>query len=152
MRYAASGPLPGWTKASDSRLTAVLQGADVAVEFSATSTRVVVTVENTSGHAVEVRMGAEGTPRNVQIGELLQRPIESAPGVVGSDYRPYATWMPWSVPTASRATFHLDTPLGRAPSYGQFFVFTVEARRPTGPIERRSIQVNARHVDADARR
>ena len=46
----------------------------------------------------------------------------------------------------------IDSPLGREPSYGQYFVMTVEARLASGDVERRSLPLVATNPRASGQR
>lgn len=150
MCYAPTGATPGWTRTEDGKLVTELQGARFAVDLSGSSTRIEVVATNTSGGPLVVRMGGEGTSSDLRIGELLQRPVEPEPGATGPDYLPYNSLQPVTVEDGWRTVFYLDAPLGRDPSYGQYFVFTVEAARPSGPAERRSLPLTAVNVGGES--
>ena len=57
-----------------------------------------------------------------------------------------------AVESGWRASFYLDSPLGREPSYGQYFVMTVEARLASGDVERRSLPLVATNPRASGQR
>lgn len=146
MCYAPAGAAPDWTRIADGKFATELMGAKVEVDLSGSSTRIVATVDNATDRELEIRLGGEGTPRDVQIGETLRRAIDRDPGTVGPDYEPYSSFQPLPVGAGVRAVFYVDTPLGRDPSYGQYFVFTIEARAASRPVERRSLPLTANHV------
>ena len=147
MRYTPSGATPGWEQSQEGVLTTRLHGVEVEVTLSGSSTRIDVVATNATGHDVELRMGGEGTPSDLAIGELLERPIVREPGSVGPNYQPYRSMLPHIVPTGTRTVFNLDQPLGRDPSYGLFFVFMIEGRRDGAGVERRTVPLTAQHVD-----
>ena len=133
-----------WTTAPDGRLATRLHGAEAVVDQPPTETRVQVTVTNTSAEAVEMRMGPEGgrVPR-AAIGQVLLRPVDGPPGAGGPDMLPYNTMQAVTVEPGWRGTFYLDSPLGRDPVLGQYFVLAVEANNKAGAVERRRLPLIA---------
>ncbi len=144
-----------WTTGSGDVLVGRLHGADVAIDLNRTETRVQVTVTNGTGAPLELRMGPEaGRAPRASIGQVLMRPVDGPPGAAGPDMVPYNTMQPMVVEPGFRGTFYLDSPLGRDPVLGQFFVLTVEARNKAGDVDRRRlplIATNAGTMPADAR-
>lgn len=140
--YSPAGATSGWVTGGEGRLGTTLAGASVVLDLGSTQTLVEVSVQNSTGKPIELRMGAEGTAPSLQIGELLRRILRDA-GASGSDYEPYNAMQAVTVESGWRASFYLDSPLGREPTYGQYFVFTVEARLPSGAVDRRSLPLVA---------
>lgn len=131
-----------------------LHGADVALDLNRTQTRVQVTVTNASGAPVELRMGPEASAPRGAIGELLLRQVDGAAGIGGPDMQPYTTMQKVVLESGWRGTFYLDSPLGREPVLGQYFVFTIEGRNQAGDVERRSMPLlatNAGSMPVDGR-
>ena len=142
LRFQPSGQ-HNWTGGPEGTWVARLHGADVAMDLNRTQTRVQVTVTNRSTAPVEVRMGPEASSPRGAIGELLLRAIDGPAGVGGPPMQPYNTMQKVVVENGWGATFYIDTPLGREPVLGQYFVFTVEGRNQKGDVERRSMPLMA---------
>lgn len=142
LRFEPAGAHP-WTRSPGGQWLARFHGADVAIDLNRTQTRVQVTVTNTSGTAVEMRIGPEAASPSGAIGDVLLRPLDAPPGVSGADPLPYNSMQALTVENGWRAVFHLDTPLGREPVLGQYFVLTVEGRDASGKTERRSMPLVA---------
>lgn len=142
LRFQPSGQ-HDWTVGADGLLVARLHGADVALDLNRTQTRVQVTVQNTSGRPVEMRMGPEAAAPRGAIGEVLLRAVDGPPGAAGPDMLPYNSMQPIAVESGWRGTFFLDSPLGRDPVLGQYMVLTVEARDAAGRVERRRLPLLA---------
>jgi hypothetical protein len=141
LRFQPAGPT-NWTTDASGLLVGRLHGADVAIDLNRTQTRVQVSVKNTTAAPIEFRMGPEaGAPRGA-IGEVLLRPL-SPPAASGPDMMPYNGMQPMVVDGGWSGTFYLDTPLGRDPALGQYFVLTVEARNASGAVERRTLPLVA---------
>ncbi len=120
-----------------------VQGADVVLDLNRTQTKAQLTVTNTSGAAVEVRVGPEASSPRGSIGDLLLRAINGPVGEGAPDMVPYNTMQRVLVENGWRGVFYLDSPLGRDAVLGQFFVLTVEGRNAAGDVERRSIPLTA---------
>jgi len=142
LRYEPAGPT-GWTKEADGQLSGTLHGAAIRIDLGRRQTRIQVTVENAGSAALEFRMGPEASPSRVAIGEVKLRPHAGPPGVPGPDIIPYNSMQPLMVEAGWSGIFYLDSPLGRDPGVGQYFVLTVEARDATGAVERRSLPLRA---------
>ena len=141
LRYAPSGPNE-W-KDESGVLTGTLHGVPVSIDLGRRQTRVQITVRNASAAPVEFRMGPEsGKPRDA-IGEVLLRPLTGLHGAPGPDMLPYNSMQPLVVEPGWSGVFYLDTPLGREPSLGQFFVLSIEARDAAGTCQRRSLPLVA---------
>lgn len=132
-----------WAGGADGTWLTRLHGADVVLDLNRTQTRIQVTVSNSSSAPLEVRMGAEAARPSGAIGEVLLRVIDGAGSVGGPEMQPYTTMQRTTVDPGWRAIFYIDSPLGRDPVLGQFFVFTVEGRDGTGATERRSMSLRA---------
>jgi hypothetical protein len=138
-----------WNNQDGTNYTARLHGADLRLDLGRRQTRIELLVENSSAAPVEVRIGAEASQREMAVGEVLLRPLT---GVGGPPTKPYATMQPMIVEAGWRGTFFLDSPLGRDPIVGQFFVLTTEVRNQAGEVERRSLPLvatNAGTMPAD---
>jgi hypothetical protein len=141
LRFAQEGPT-NWTAGEAGTFVGRLHGADVVVDLGQKDTKVLVRVENRSRNAVEFRMGPEGGAPREAIGQVLLRPLSGPPGP-GADYVHYVSMQPMKVDADWRGEFHLDSPLGRDPQLGTYFVLTVEARDAAGTVERRTLPLAA---------
>jgi hypothetical protein len=149
LRYEQEGPTQ-WATNSSGLYSGRLHGAEVTLDLGKKQTRVLVEVVNDSKAPVELRMGPDGGQPRSAIGEVLLRPLGGPAG--SSGMRPYSAMHPVVVEPGWRGTFHLDSPLGRDPIYGQYFVLAVEARDTAGNNERRTLPlraVNAGTMTAD---
>lgn len=142
LRFQPSGQ-HNWTAGPEGVWVSRLHGADVALDLNRTQTRVQVTVTNTSGAPVDVRMGAEASSPRGAIGEVLQRQIDGPAGVGGPEMQPYTKMQKLVVENGWRAIFYVDWPLSSEPVLGTYFVFTVEGRNQAGNVERRSMPLLA---------
>lgn len=142
LRYEPAGP-HSWATGPDGRWVTRLHGVDITLDLLQVETRAQVTVQNRSNAAIEMRMGPEATSSYAAIGEVLLRQMEGPVGVGGPDTLPYTSMQPQVVDAGWRGTFHLDTPLGREPGVGQYFVLTVEGRDAKGQVERISMPLRA---------
>lgn len=142
LRFQPSGR-HDWVAGPDGLWLARLHGVDVQLDLNRTQTRIQVTVTNSTTAPLDVRMGPEASSPKGAIGELLLRQIDAAGGTGGPDMVPYNTLQRVVVDAGWRGTFYIDSPLGRDPVLGQFFVFTVEGRNAKGEVERRSIPLLA---------
>lgn len=141
LRYQPSGPTT-WV-ADGTVLTGTFHGAPVTLDLGRRQTRVQVEVRNTTSAPIEFRMGPEGASPLGAIGEVKLRPLAGLPGVGGPDIFPYNAMQAVVVEPGWCGWFYLDTPLGRDPSLGQFFVLTVEGRDAAGNCERRNLPLVA---------
>ena len=141
LRFAQEGPT-NWTAGENGTFVGRLHGAEVVVDLGKKDTSVLVRVENHGRSPVEFRMGPEGGAPREAIGQVLLRPMSGPPGL-GQDYLPYVAMQPIKVEADWRGEFHLDSPLGRDPQLGTYFVLTVEARDPAGNRERRNLPLAA---------
>lgn len=142
LRFQPSGQ-HNWVAGPNGLWLCRLHGADVQMDLNRTQTRVQVTVTNSSAAPVEIRMGPEASAPQGAIGELLLRQTDVVGASGGPDMAPYTTMQRVTVEAGWRATFYIDSPLGREPVLGQYFVFTVEGRNAAGDVERRSIPLLA---------
>lgn len=142
LRYARAGDTD-WKQGDAGLLTATLHGAQVTVDLGQRQTRIEVRVDNGTAAPIEFRMGPEASSPRAAIGEVKLRPRSGPVGVPGPDIVPYNSMQRLVVDADWRGTFYLDTPLGREPGIGQYFVFTVEARDPAGACERRTLPLIA---------
>ena len=151
LRYEQDGPTQWGTNASG-LYAGRMHGAEVTIDVGKKQTRVEVVVANPTAAPVEFRIGPDGGQPRTAIGEvLLRRPGEPA-GSAGM--QPYRAQQPLVVDAGWQATFYLDTPLGRDPVLGQYFVLSVEASDAAGTKERRTLPlraVNAGTMSADGR-
>ncbi len=129
-----------WAGSPQGLWVARMHGADVTLDLNRTQTRIEVVVTNRSGAPVAVCMGAEAARPTGAVGDVLLRPLE---GIGGPDALPYNTMQKTVVETGWRGTFDINSPLGRDPVLGSYFVFTVEVRNGAGDVERRSIPLKA---------
>lgn len=153
LRFRPAGAT-NWTTSAEGLLVGRLHGSDVAIDLGKRETKILVTVANASGAAVEFRMGPEGAQPRAAIGEVLLRPLGGPPGAGGPDMLPYNCMQPLKVDAGWRGTFFVDVPLGRPVTVGQTFVFTVEARDAAGACERRALPLVAENfgtMPADGR-
>ncbi|MCA8973416.1 MAG: hypothetical protein KDC98_01775 [Planctomycetes bacterium] len=150
-RLRPDGVAPGWTTVDAMHLQTSLRGAAVTVDLSGETARILVTIENETAADVEIRMGVQATGARGSIGEVLQRPLGAVAGLGGPDYAPYESMQAITVKQGWRATFSLDAPFDREPTYGLYFVFDVEARSSNGPVERRSLPLVVAHFEASER-
>lgn len=151
LRYQQNGPT-NWGTNADGLHAGRLHGAEVTIDLGKKQTRIEVQVQNTGSAPVEFRVGPEGGQPRAAIGEVLLRPIGGVTPAAGPDMQPYGAMAPIKVEPGFRATFYLDSPLGREPVFGQFFVLAVEARDAAGTNERRTLPlraVNAGTMPAD---
>jgi hypothetical protein len=127
-----------WTPGADGKWSCSLLGARCAI--------------NPTPAPIELRVGPEAT-RNptAAIGEMRVLPLGKMPVENVPDYQPYVAQKPVSVPNGSRATFYLDTPLGREPTVGQYLVLVIEARDERAGFERRLLSLVATNNEAAAR-
>lgn len=142
LRFQPSGQHT-WTAGPEGVWVTRMHGVDLALDLNRTQTRVQVTVTNTSGAPIELRMGAEASSPRGAIGEVLLRQIDGPAGVAGPDMLPYTAMQKVVVDAGWRGVFYLDSPLGRDPVLGTYFVFTVEGRNKSGDVERRSMPLTA---------
>lgn len=142
LRYQQEGPTQWGTDASG-LYAGRLHGADVTIDLGQKQTRIEVTVRNTTNAPVEFRMGPDAGQPRVAVGEVLLRPLDGPAGARGADTQPYNAMQPLVVEPGWRGTFYLDSPLGREPVFGQYFVFAVEARDAAGKNERRTLPLRA---------
>ena len=73
--------------------------------------------------------------------------LQPTAGAGAPDYVPYTSRQDVRVEAGWRAVFHLDSPLGREPSYGQFFVCDIEVGS-AGAVERCALPVVVAHAAA----
>jgi hypothetical protein len=140
LRYQQDGPTQ-WATDSSGRYAGRMHGADVTIDLGKKQTRVEIVIDNASAAPVEFRVGPDGGQPRQAIGEVLLR---QAGAPAGSDgMQPYRSMQPFAVPAGWRATFYLDSPLGRDPVLGQYFVLAVEASDATGTNERRTLPLRA---------
>lgn len=151
LRYEQDGATQ-WSTNSSGLYAGRLHGADVTIDLGKKQTRVEIVIDNATAAPVEFRIGPDGGQPRTSIGEvLLRRPGEPA-GSAGM--QPYRAQQPLVVDAGWHATFYLDSPLGRDPVLGQYFVLAVEASDATGTNERRTLPlraVNAGTMSADGR-
>jgi hypothetical protein len=146
----AAGQIAGATVVARDLVRTTLAGAPVEIDLSGRQARITVAVQNATTGELEVRMGMRAAAARGAIGEVLQRPLSAAATVARagrSEYVPYESMQPFVVRAQSRASFHLDTPLGRQPTYGQFLVLELEGRTVGGAGERRSIPLVVRFAE-----
>lgn len=140
LRYQQDGPTQ-WATNADGLYAGRLHGADVTIDLGKKQTRVQIVVDNATRAPVEFRVGPDGGQPRAAIGEVLLR---QAGGPAGSSgMQPYRAMQPLVVEPGWRATFFLDSPLGRDPVLGQYFVLAVEASDATGTNERRTLPLRA---------
>lgn len=142
LRYELAGPTE-FTPRGEGVYGGSAFGADIAVDLSQPGTRIQVVVENPGTETVTLRIGPNASAPRAAIGELLLRPLSGAAGG-GPDTRAYAALQPIAVEGGWRATFYLDSPLGREPQLGQYLVLVVEAANEKGEQVRRQLPVVAR--------
>lgn len=131
-----------WARGTDGQLVGMFHGAAVSIDLGQPNTAVEVTVTNSTAAPVEFCMGPDAARPKEPIGEVLLRP-SAVPGVGGPDYLPYSSMQRVVVEAGWSGRFHLDMPLGRAPSLMQFFVMRIEARDTQGRCEHRSLPLQA---------
>jgi len=151
LRYKPAGPTE-WKTEANGLLTGTLHGVPVSIDLGRRQTRIQVTVRNASPGPVEFRMGPEASTARMAIGEVLLRPLTGLHGATGPDMLPYNSMQALVVDAGWGGEFYLDTPLGREPGLGQYFVLTVEARDAAGTVQRRTlplIATNAGTMPAD---
>jgi hypothetical protein len=151
LRYQQDGPTT-WATNADGLYSGRLLGADVTMDLGKKQTRVEIVVQNGSPAPVEFRIGPDGGQPRVAIGEVLLRPLAGPASTGGPAMQPYNAQQPLVVEPGWRATFYLDSPLGREPVLGQYFVLAVEARNQAGGSDRRTLPlkaVNAGTMPAD---
>lgn len=143
LRYEPTGAHV-WESTGDGRLATTMHGCRVEVDLHDTQTRVELIAPNSSGQDLEFRVGpdAAGDPQTA-IGEVQRRPLDNKPGEEVLDYVPYVPMQRMEVRHGWRAIFALDSPLGREPAMGQYFVLVVECRDPKGALERRLLPLTA---------
>lgn len=134
--------LKDWTRGTDGLLVGMFHGAAVSVDLAQPNTAVEVTVTNSTAAPIEFCMGPDAARPKEPIGEVLLRP-SALPGVGGPDYLPYSAMQRVVVEAGWSGRFHLDMPLGRAPSLMQFFVLRIEGRDSQGRCEHRILPLQA---------
>jgi hypothetical protein len=120
LRFRVTDPAD-WTQDADGRWSCSLLGARCAVDLGADDARLELAVENPTAAPIEVSVGPEATKSpTAAIGELRVLPLGRVPVENVPDYEPYVARKPVALPDGARATFYLDTPLGREPTIGQY--------------------------------
>ncbi|MBL9079119.1 MAG: hypothetical protein JNL08_16575 [Planctomycetes bacterium] len=145
LRYQQDGPTT-WGTNPNGLHAGNLHGAEVTIDLGRQQTRVQITIDNRGPAPVEFRIGPEGGAPRVAIGEVLLRQLDAPSGLGGPPIQPYTAQQPLAVESGWRATFYLDSPLGREPVLGQYFVLSVEARSAAGANERRTLPLRAIHA------
>ncbi len=143
LRYEPAGP-HSFANGPNGCWITRLHGVAVSLDLMQVETRAQVTVHNRTAAPIEMRMGPEATSSYAAIGTVLLRQIEGPVG--GPDTVPYNSMQAQVVDAGWRGTFHLDTPLGREPGVGQYFVLTIEGRDAKGQVERISMPLCATNV------
>lgn len=143
LRYEPSGP-HSWRLTPEGQLTVDALGAQVLVDLNRKDTRVEMLVRNTTSVDLAFRAGptASETPASA-IGEVQRKPIDPGRGEEVRDYEPYLSMQEVEVRSGWQTTFYLDSPLGRDPVLGQYFVLVVEARDAGGRRQRHTLPLVA---------
>ncbi|MBK8099728.1 MAG: hypothetical protein IPK26_21690 [Planctomycetes bacterium] len=143
LRYEPTGA-HDWEATGEGRLAATLHGCRVEIDLHQTQTRVELIAANDTGKDLEFRVGPDATrDPHTAIGEVQRRPLDNKPGEEVLDYVPYVPMQRLEVRHGWRAIFALDSPLGRDPVLGQYFVLVVEVRDPTGAMVRKLLPLTA---------
>jgi len=143
LRYEPSGA-HSWRQTPDGQLEIEALGAKVSVDLNRTDTRIELAVRNSTGVDLTFRTGpaASETPSSA-IGEIQRKPLEPGRGEEVQDYQPYLSMQDVEVRSGWQTTFYLDSPLGRDPVLGQYFVLMLEARDAAGHRERHTLPLVA---------
>lgn len=151
LRYEAR-PVTGWTAAGDGRWTTTAFGAAIAVELPPREPRVELSIDNPTAQRLTVRLGPEVTRTpSAAIGEVQFRLRDRARAEGATDYLPYVSMQPVALDAGHRAAFYLDSPIGRDPAIGQYFVLVVELQTPAGERQRHLLPLCATNVPAGRR-
>jgi hypothetical protein len=147
LRFVAEDP-KGWQKGADGRLTTQVLGASLQADLHARDPRIELQVDNRSGGDVAIRVGPEATQSpTASIGDLRRRPLDQSRGEdVTKDYVPYVAMQSVELRNGWRASFDLESPLGREPSIGQYLVLVIEVHDAKGAVDRRYLPLVATNV------
>src|SRR5262245_39631535 len=119
----------GWTRAAAGRWTAPAAGAALCVDLHPTELRLEVRLENPTPGRLTVRLGPQTTrDPDAAIGELQHQRLDPVRREGTTAFLPYLSMQAIEVEPGTVVTFFLDSPLGREPSIGQYFVLVVDVQ------------------------
>jgi hypothetical protein len=119
----------GWTRAGTGRWTAPAAGGALSVDLHPTELRLELRLENPTPGRLTVRLGPQTTrDPDAAIGELQHRRLDPARREGTTAFLPYLSMQAIDVEPGTAVTFWLDSPLGREPSIGQYFVLVVDVQ------------------------
>jgi hypothetical protein len=150
LRYTAADS-KGWDTDAGGVLRSQCGPAAVRVDLDSRIVRLEVHVENPTDRVLVAKVGAQGGRPQGAIGEVRRRPLggqraEDVPAVM-----PYLTHAPIEVRPGWRATFELDSLLGREVTLGQYVVLEIEVGESGQTrVERRILPLQATNVARDA--
>ncbi len=140
-------PATGWRELSDGHLAQSQQGVAIEVTMAADAPQLELSFVNDAPTRVVVRLGPESMrAASTAIGEVQLRHVDRARHDGTTDYLPYLAMQDFEIPPGGRAVFYLDSPLGRDPLLGQYFVLAIELRREGAPMMRSLLPLQATNV------
>jgi len=136
-----------WTHAGAGRWTAAAAGGALSVDLHPSELRLEVRLENPSAGRLTVRLGPQTTrDPSAAIGELQHQRLDPARREGTTAFLPYLSMQAIEVEPGTAVTFWLDSPLGREPSIGQYFVLVVDVQGESRGHARLSLPLQATNV------
>lgn len=139
--------IDGWRNLGAGRYGQSLNGVAIEVSMPADAPQLELSLVNEADGGVVVRLGPDAMRAGTTaIGEVQLRHADRGRQDGTTDYLPYLAMQDFEIPPGGRAVFYLDSPLGREPALGQYFVLVIELRRDRARLVRSLLPMQATNV------